>query len=596
MSNFEKFTPKKIFDELKEKWKYDTLKTKELLTPEELKQLNILKKIEEKIESLNESTEEKLAKLKEEFSAEEETMIRKAINWEWLNTGIWEIFDEKNYDSLVGSIWSSVSKWKQKLEETIKKWGWKWILAKFSGASKIFSEVSKKEWWGWTGMIAWIIAAWEFFIGSGKKEKKEEKKENEGNEENLKELKFIGVLNILEKISWEKDPKIPAIIKQKKFYRHNFYDIEKNYKAWKDLSAKVFDLENVARDEEVYKSLEFIIKNEKFIDNILKWKDWKNWPLEKVFGEIDKESTILNRLSVMSLDKLKNTNFWFLSIKKDKNWKIEIWWDLKDKLNEKNSIFNSKNISKIDLLRLYDDKTKINFDNKDEFNKTKNRLLWFINSNNEKFIEKFLDFWKKIEKTLIKDFSLWAQQDFSKIFKNKLTTREIIDFYLITWWETDIKKLNSIQKSTMFLKIWKMMWTRWEYSKRWEVYDKKLIDELKNDSSEILSTEVKTLLWNIFLKAAKETFEWLWNMMKEIWSSLDTKTTIAVWVFLVWAWVLTFYTRWLAMRAIISALSIANITLISKMIYDWISDPRIKAKYPQEKIEEWLLQMKKENN
>jgi hypothetical protein len=200
-----------------------------------------------------------------------------------------------------------------------------------------------------------------------------------------------------------------------------------------------------------------------------------------------------------------------------------------------------------------------------------------------------------MEKTIIKDFSLWAEEEFTKIFKNKLTTREIIDFYLITWWETDITKLNSIQKSTIFLKIWKMLWVRWKYSERWKIYDNNLMEELQKDTSSILSPEVKTLLWNVFLKAAKETFEWIWNKMKEIWSALDTKTTIAIWVFLAWAWVLTFYSRWLALRAMISALSAANIWLISKMIYDWITDSKVKEKYSEEDIKKILEDFKKNN-
>jgi predicted patatin/cPLA2 family phospholipase len=80
MSNLEKFTPKKIYEELNDKWKYDELKNKIEHTPEERKRFEILKKLSEKIDNTGNDTEAKLAQLKEEFTAEEETMIRKAIN------------------------------------------------------------------------------------------------------------------------------------------------------------------------------------------------------------------------------------------------------------------------------------------------------------------------------------------------------------------------------------------------------------------------------------------------------------------------------------------------------------------------------------
>ena len=162
MSNPEKFTPKKTYDILAEKWEYDKLKNKIEYTREEKKRFEILQKLERQIEKTGISTEKKLAELKEELTPEEETMIRKAINWDSLNTGIEEVFDERDY-SLAGSVWETFSQWKKAALETIKKWGWKWILAKFSWAYKIFEEVSEKQWWVlW--FFAWIAAAFEFFI------------------------------------------------------------------------------------------------------------------------------------------------------------------------------------------------------------------------------------------------------------------------------------------------------------------------------------------------------------------------------------------------------------------------------------------------
>ena len=539
----------------------DTLKIE---TPEELilklkdkSKETLANKVEQVVNTINWTTQEKWDALKRELSIHEETEIRKAIDTE-SDTNIWNILDEWLSEDKKNKLLQS-----QELADSLKwtpiEWNEKNIVEWLSYIEKF----EKAFWEAWKLFSEWKYVAafmafisWIFWTWKSKKEKNDTKKEKKEEKEIFTTNdKYIAWLKLFLTFSKKDKEESFSVLQNINIRTKNFNQLEKivnNENISDDLKIAYQDKEK--SDKDVRTAINCIIKDESFIDNTI-WKKIKNWkelPLEQLITSLETELKQYSVFEWKSIDDFRwNLNFWVLSF-----WKKWTWWDLKSKYIElkenKTSKLHWVNEEIIKTL-ITDSKWLIIDENYDE----KYKKIPYTEVD-KAFIEDFDLYWKNFQKNLenTKD-NIWyfwennpeIKKDFWHFFKNNpLSRQDTLELYIITWWEKDITKISEATKWLIYLKIWKKLAKN--ESLRWHTYDKVLYS---------LAWEWKNLIWkvpetftatakNLILNTVDKIIDSTWWVFKEVWSLLDTKHKVIIWWAIIAWWVVLSrlsFARWL---------------------------------------------------
>lgn len=266
--------------------------------------------------------------------------------------------------------------------------------------------------------------------------------------------------------------------------------IKKMYEAkWKNIVSENPSIKEIFESLNHLKDFDIFIDNSLDLEEILKSVSWKldtflSW-LENDIANISEHdfSSLKNKLPKWALEDM--TNF--------KEISIAILWSHKSRTLENNFAFAEKN-------------------NHDWITDSKNKQLieQFIWNENEWLIK----FWNEIYQNV---FVSWKPISwFDSVKKSDLTLKDIYRLYLITWWESNIDKLNTIQKMnlTTFLLVW-FSSPEWLWKKLWE------ISKLENSNIKI-SPDVEDMIirmWKIALDNAESTLKvtakFSWWFIKE---------------------------------------------------------------------------------
>lgn len=571
----------------------------EYKTPEALAQAleekskgEIAKKIRKIAEQVKGESIDLREKLKDALSDSEQTQIREVLS----STSISSIFDkgmseveiatQKAQQELASVVWGA---------EATKAMGkFEWFLERFDNAGDVYKKVAEaKGWMAWT--FAGIMAAIMYFLTGkapegfdfswGKKwEKKERGKENSDNE-----YKYIWWVKILYILSWDKSKRyISSMLLQDEVKSKSFNELQSFYSSWKDWVSKKLWLTDKWSDEQVYESLKILIENEKLLHSIV-WKtnpEWKKWKIEEnlikiniswgsAIEKIIKKVEDIN-FSTNPIDAISQLRW--ISIFSLNNIDGEIsFWELDDRKH-----LITDNISNISLIKLLWSDELL----KEDINTQKNRLYWITDeSDKEKwFIDTILAFRKNIAVSLSWLFwedKRWAYKSFFD--KNWLSMQETIELYMLTWWKTNINELNGLEKSGIYLKLWKIAWK--DPSFRGEFFDKNIIEWIKNWT---LPEEVITIFWSIFSKVSEKIFDSASAALKELWEAIPTKDKVIIWGVL-----------WISIMAMIyfAPLRIVWLTAITAMITMAITSSQAINKstgnvYTKEEIDKILKDLK----
>lgn len=510
-------------------------------------------------------------RLQEELTPEEQLEIRETLPTSWVGKVLnkWLTKEEKQAHEakkvVAWIMWEEVAEGASKLE-----WYSKSLWDAWEVAGKLFEE---GKWIAALGVILkWLF--WQFSLKAWEK-KDEEKKPGNSTEIKSSDMKYLWGIKMLYLVKWDKTKKYTtSMLLQDEVKNKSFDELKTIYQWWKNwISSKI----NTSKwtDEEVYESLKLLIENENFMNSIL-WKanpEWRKWKISENLLDINKswgyildnvntklENITFSMNPVDAINQLKSVEMLNISFK---DWKISF-----GDLEERKDLI--KDISNETLVKLITTDESI----KGSDQKQKERLYWLTKDENEKkFIDKLIDYKSQITNTLSWLFGEDVRKNYSVFFEqNGLSMKEILELYMITWGKSNLSDLNGLEKSSLYLKLWKILWK--DESFRWEFYDQKVIEWLKNDT---LPEDVKLILWNVFSKIS----EWFINSgtkaLKEIWAAISTKDKIIIW----WA-------IWILMIAMIrfAPIRVVWITAITAMLVNAISTTALANKYSEEKIRE----------
>lgn len=519
-------------------------------TPEELaKELetksheNLAKKIRQLAEEAKSNWKWARETLREWLTPEEQAEIREALPWD-----IWvaQVFDKWMTPN---EAWKVAIDWALKWKTEKKN---KWLSffdkisslgSRFANAWEIFDKIKNAKWWFWW-WVAWIWA-WFAYMFTGKipelpewvslsflkntKGKVEDKVEGWKDILKDKDLQYIWGIKSLFLLKWEKKNDFTiSILNLDEIKSKSFSDLKDEYKKWEKWIWERLKISNKWSDKQIYKSLKLFIDNEDFLDKTIwkwnkEWKSWKigenlidlwkmwSWMINKIVEKVENTSFSINPADAMKqLSSISMFEIW------TENWKINFW-----DLEEREWLF--KDISWKTLITLISMSDKLKW-TPDE----KNRMLSSAQDDKEKqFIEQLFEFrWKII--TLL-SWLFWEgdiKKEYNKFFsENGLTMKQLLELYLITWWNTDINSLNWLEKSAIYLKLWKILWDNPSF--RWKYFDKKLIEWIKEWT---IPEDVKMVLWNIFWKIADAFISWTTKALKELYEAIPLEWKIWVWL------------------------------------------------------------------
>lgn len=489
--------------------------------------------------------------LSKELSADEEREIKNALPWDWVEEifNEWITPEEKAKQILEEStaeiIWEKNVKTLKKVE-----WIWERFSTWFDKIWNIFSEKWIMAWiWAIILMFKWIFS-WNFsaldnILNPKKEEEKWKKKEWavewESNIDILDKYHFW-IAAFLKIQSW-KDSQEYLILNSPKIKTktYNWLWIDNLQENW--LSDKLWFTninDKKLNDKNIYQSLLLIKQKEKIIDTILvkKEPDWKNkLTLQQVIEWIYKEIKFYWSFENINLNNfdLSEFNVWFLNFKNTEKW------DLNDKLNTLQKPGGTLNWVSINFLsKLYLD---------DSYNKDPNyseliKWLYWTTSANEKekiFLDNFIKFWNDFIWLIKNNFYLWPDEnkkEFWEFFDKWISTKTILEFYIITWWNIDIGNYTDIQRSMIYLKIFKLLWNNtWL---RWKTYDKEIITLVKSwfeKWSEMIPQSFKDILQKIMLNTFNEISKYIKNSLVEVYNALSWQTLILL---LISSWILIY--------------------------------------------------------
>lgn len=520
--------------------------------------------------------------LQEELSPKEQKEIREALPDAWVSEVFtkWMTSEEqaiqKAKDGVSEMIWEKNTQTLQKVE-----WIWNRLSTWFDKIWDIFNEKWMMAWIGaiilmFKWIFSWDFSALDEILNPKKDEKKgEEKKEDEKN----KDLTYLWWVKILYLMNWDKSKRyISSMLVQKEIKEKSFDDLKWIFKEGKEWISEKLKLKDRWSDEQVYESLKLLIDNEKFIDNILwkwnqnwrKWNIWENliniskswwWVIRNITDKLEKVKFSLNPVDAMN--QLKWVDILDISIE---NGKIS-FWDLEDR----KEILSE--VSEKTLIQIIWTNESIKDLNTEQKNRLYNQTDW---SEKEKwFIDKLLNYKKGIVETLswlFWDDVKWKYTEFFN--KHWIWVKELFELYMITWWKINLADMNGLEKSSLYLKLWKIVWV--DEAFRWEFFDQKVIKWIENKS---LPEDVQLILWTIFSKVS----EWFINAssaaLKEIWHAIPLKDKIIAW------WAISLVVVWMVYFA---PLRVVWVTAIAWIIASALTATSIKNKYTKDDIEKMI--------
>jgi hypothetical protein len=504
----------KITDHSKDKWQ----ELKEKLNPVDSKAIVELfgnlksKLIDENLDKTEQKTKETVAK------------YAKVAAW---TAWIWWVFTvsaealKEEVSGLKDAKWlwfiEKMMSFFEKISDTfdnIIEWVKTWFTSKFPKIASLFWIESKDDWdskkdkvWSWDD------------------KKDSSKEQNDKNNENNSNFKYQAVTGIFIKMFWgqfsnsrekiDNKETLQTLFVHKQFKNKTVRELKEIYKDYIWKKDKTWIKEKLwvewihSTDKEIYFALTVLVASNsywyKLIDNLYKKKkpeeqNFNDKTIEEVMLWLHRDIHLIQNFDqIGSVDELLSWktpdifNLWVVS----KDWGLEITWWLKEKAE-------LLNLSKW-LIWFAFINSKITLNNFKDVKYLENMNL--ISEEDKKLLtEKILPFWKNIINTINgSSFNLWL--DLSGEFnENKLSLKQILDLYIITWWNTNINEMNTLEKTYLYAKIPWMM----ENPNLSAQYFANITKEIEKSASvSLIPQEVKESLWNIGNYLAKKTVDQL---------------------------------------------------------------------------------------
>lgn len=405
---------------------------------------------------------------------------------------------------------------------------------------------------------------------------------------NTKDLQYNSVLDMITKLYFRQLPNetksffMNDIIKSKNFKQletifNEFKDIQSSYKFWEwklltklwiqwlyqpNQEKNLYDiLKTFIESKDTYKSIlekKWILNRETIkIEELILWMYDLTWLLENIKKMSSAEFSLSDRLSLKSQD--------WTTLSWDLVWRIDI-------ISKINPLFGK--ISKKLLLSLIQLDDRLN--NSSEL---KNLLLNSVEENNKydkEFIDFLIDFWFKIQETLLNKYTLWNEKNIRPLFEQKpLTINEIVELFLITNWEFEFNKHNYITQSALYLKLRHLIWNRDR-----DIRAKYFNNPLKNIvvdwvNTNLLPEWVKKLIWDILILWAKESYEFTKEFLRETILSLDYHELALIWTASLWLiFILSKlnFIKWIFIGTISTAILFSTASILWPVLKDWIKE------------------------
>lgn len=434
------------------------------------------------------------------------------VAWAWLTTAAKAVSDK------IDESWL----WKLGLKDAIKEWITEAIENKpeeWSGFFEKFIYKFKMVFLTPFALAFWVDLKWL----KGKDDKWNEQANNwqEQKQENWIDHKFIIASNLFAKIYWKQFGKdfskdLSSIFAIDNFRNKKFSELrpiydkyqKSNSKEWigKELWIIGFSDENIfnslsaimASNSDGYKLINnvYIKKNEsieeKTIEEILSWI-YSNLNLMVNFDKINSFDDIIS---------WKAWDFFDLHATNNDKWEIEITWWLYEKAN---SMWLSKNLI---FFLFWRSNFNINqFSDPNFINSISTKEL---DAEDKKILtEKIIPFGQSIWNVINSKFNLWI--DLNAFFQtNPLSLNQILSMYIITWWTSDYEKMNSLEKTYLFVKTIQILSEK--DKKIWAQYFARITEKMQDNIS--IPEEVKDILWNIGNSFKDSIIEWLSDTWK----------------------------------------------------------------------------------
>lgn len=184
-----------------------------------------------------------------------------------------------------------------------------------------------------------------------------------------------------------------------------------------------------------------------------------------------------------------------------------------------------------------------------------------MSTSNKQFLDqKLLPFWKDFSGPFVDRYipeNMRAKV--KEAIKSGLQLKDIFQLYVLSKWEKDFTKLSSFQQTSLFAKLWGMMWD--SPSLRWQTLDKELITGIFS-SSTTFPPEVYTILGRTMESVAKKTMQWVYGALSEVWGGIPDleKYAIAglftVFLFIGWRFRMIFsIVKWSMIMAVLSVIA-----------------------------------------
>lgn len=511
-------------------------------------------------------------RLREELNWQEHKEIREALAWTWVE----RVFDKDMTpeEKAIAEVWAVIpwAAWVTQKLWWIEKW-WKSASDSFSTAWDLLKQ------WKFMAAIAvffkWIT--WKFSLSEWNKKPGEENESQANWSENISEdlkndYKYTAWISLIIKAEsftdFEKrtDPNfeninidwnLHAIFLNKNFYEKKFSELDlnnlsKEKKNW--IANKLWITEQ--NDESVYNALLLLKRREWFLDKILKDKqpNWRELTVKEVVINLHRYSSFFTWLNNVSIESL--TTKWndFIKLWEDENSSWPLNEMLDSQINDKNSPFYW--IDKSYLLKIY----SINWSH--DFNKD-SLLFW----NKEKKYSDFIDKFKSFKENLPQLLKSWffagkneSKQEFNKFIDEKtqkLSPREIMEYFIITNWKIESEGLNDVQNTMIFTKVLFLLNEKPDL--QWETYLFAIRQWLFENNINI-PPAIKNSIWLMLRAMWEKVINSTWWMTQRLWWMLDwSEKAIAIWwsvlalawliyfikVTAAWSWLL----RWTAIWA-----------------------------------------------
>lgn len=508
---------------------------------------------------VTDSTTDKWSFLRSELWYVEERQIREALPETAILFDEWMTETERSEARRVNQVVSWAAVWWALVEWSMWKID-KWLsfLEKVSNWWDNFNE-ALDAWWekieSWKFREAFtIFGLW--FWGNYNKEKLENERKLAQNSDNMKSIWETDVVKDVEydlSLKWliwlSKDKKEEfnafIILKNPQIRASNFSKLKSLKQDWISEALKVNNLSDKKQFEgQAFNAIQLIVKKESLIQNLI-WKEKPNWreelTLEEILTRAYKYTVPYTSFENFSLNDLHDwkINFWTFDLsnpKSDLKWKFDkLRSDEKWKLNWVDEW----------LIRslLLDSTSKITNPNQLQMLQS-----LFKSEKDKKFAEEFVNFWTKFLEKIKTDFFLWDEKyktEFAEYFNTRsLSSREVFELYLITWWKIDFSEINSFEKWLIYFKVWQYLWSRnWNVILRWNTYDEVMIDEVikftSNSPSAIYKLPEPVLsTFASMLEYTKNTaINKTMKVTSEIFSALTLDKIIIIW----WVTLATLY-------------------------------------------------------